>query len=202
MDLRKILFKYRSYTPISFILLMVIFARPSLSNIVIGFVIVLVGEFLRLWGVSYAGSETRTTDGGGSSRLVSSGPFAHVRNPLYIGNILIYFGVGIMSWAGFPYLPIVTLLYFIFQYEMIVSLEEEHLAQKYGAEYQQYRKAVPKFIPSPKKYNSNINGQPKVDWNRGLKSENRTLQAILIIIVIIIILWIFDINISKLFTGF
>jgi protein-S-isoprenylcysteine O-methyltransferase Ste14 len=202
MDLRKILFKYRSYTPISFILLMVIFARPSLSNIVIGFAIVLVGEFLRLWGVSYAGSETRTTDGVGSSRLVSSGPFAYVRNPLYIGNILIYFGVGIMSWAGFPYLPIVTLLYFIFQYEMIVSLEEEHLAQKYGAEYQQYRKSVSKFIPSPKKYNSNINGQPKVDWNRGLKSENRTLQAILIIIVIIIILWIFDINISKIFTGF
>lgn len=194
MDLRKILFKYRSYTPIPFILLMVIFARPALSGILVGFVIVLLGEFIRLWGVSHAGSETRTTDGVGSSRLVTNGPFAYIRNPLYAGNILIYFGVGIMSWAGFPYLPLVTLVYFIFQYTMIVNLEEEHLIQKYGEEYRRYKSMVPKFFPSFRKYNTGLNTQPKADWRRGLKSENRTLQAILIVVACIIVLWIIELN--------
>lgn len=194
MDLRKILFKYRSYTPIPFILLMVIFARPSLSGILVGFVIVLSGEFIRLWGVSYAGSETRTTNGVGSSRLVTSGPFAYIRNPLYAGNILIYFGVGIMSWAGFPYLQFVTLVYFIFQYTMIVNLEEEHLIQKYGEEYRRYKSAVPKFFPTLKKHNSGSNDQPKANWLRGMKSENRTLQAILIVVAIVVVLWIIELN--------
>ncbi len=194
MDLRKILFKYRSYTPIPFILLMVIFARPALSGILVGFVIVLLGEFIRLWGVSHAGSETRTTDGVGSSRLVTNGPFAYIRNPLYAGNILIYFGVGIMSWAGFPYLPLVTLLYFVFQYTMIVNLEEEHLIQKYGEEYRRYKSMVPKFFPSFRKYNTGLNTRPKADWRRGLKSENRTLQAILIVVACIIVLWIIELN--------
>jgi protein-S-isoprenylcysteine O-methyltransferase Ste14 len=194
MDLRKILFKYRSYTPIPFILLMVIFAQPSLSGIVVGFVIVLSGEFVRLWGVSHAGSETRTTDGVGSSRLVTNGPFAYIRNPLYAGNILIYFGVGIMSWAGFPFLPLVTLLYFVFQYTMIVNLEEEHLIQKYGEEYRRYKSAVPKIFPTLRKYNTGSDDQPKADWRRGMKSENRTIQAIFIVVAIVIVLWIIELN--------
>jgi protein-S-isoprenylcysteine O-methyltransferase Ste14 len=190
MDLRHILFKYRSYTPIPFVILMIILSKPSLSSIIIGFVIVLIGEFVRLWGVSIAGSETRTTDGVGSSMLVTSGPFAYVRNPLYVGNVCIYFGFGIMSWAGVPFLPAFTLLYFVFQYSLIINLEEEHLSKKYGAEYQTYKTSVPKIFPSFKKYRTNNDNQPVVDWQKGLKSEARTLQAIFIIWAIIIVLWI------------
>ncbi len=190
MDIRKILFKYRSYTPIPFILLMIIFAKPTLLSIIGGFIILAIGEFVRLWGVSIAGSETRTTGAVGSSALVTSGPFAYLRNPLYLGNICMYLGVGIMSWAGFPLLPIITLVYFIFQYTMIISLEEEYLIKTYGTEYQRYKKFVPKFFPSFKKYNSCDAYQPTLDWKRGIKSENRTFQAIGLIVFIIIIIWV------------
>ncbi|MDI6779639.1 MAG: isoprenylcysteine carboxylmethyltransferase family protein [Bacteroidota bacterium] len=203
MELRKILFKYRSYTPIPFILLMIIFARPTIISIIGGFIILAIGEFVRLWGVSIAGSETRTTNSVGSSRLVTSGPFAYLRNPLYFGNICMYLGVGIMSWAGFPQLPIITFAYFIFQYTLIVSLEEEHLIKTYGTEYQRYKKSVPKFFPSLKKYNSGDTYQPTIDWKGGIKSENRTFQAIGIIVTIIIILWLmrvfFDWQIKTVF---
>ena len=106
------IFKYRSYTPIPFLLLMVIFQNPSIQTILIGLVFVLLGEFFRLWGVSYAGSETRTTGSVGGTYLVVSGPYAYVRNPLYLGNILLYCGVGVMSNALFPYLLIVAFLFF------------------------------------------------------------------------------------------
>jgi protein-S-isoprenylcysteine O-methyltransferase Ste14 len=190
MDLRKILFKYRSYTPIPFIILMIFFSEPSFQSLLIGLTIVLFGEFVRLWGVSVAGSETRTTDGVGSSQLVTSGPFAYVRNPLYVGNVCIYFGVGIMSWAGVPFLPVITLLYFFFQYSLIINLEEEHLAEKYGTEYQTYKLSVPKIFPSFKKFSAQNGNQPTANWQKSMKSEARTLQAISIILVIIIILWI------------
>ena len=111
-NISNIFFKYRSYTPIPFLLLMVIFAEPSIISMVIGFAIAISGELMRFWGVSWAGSETRTTGGVGGTYLVISGPFALVRNPLYVGNILLYTGIGIMSWSLFPYLQIVALLFF------------------------------------------------------------------------------------------
>ncbi len=205
MDIRKILFKYRSYTPIPFILLMIVFAKPTIISIAGGLLVILLGEFIRLWGVSVAGSETRTTKSVGGSQLITSGPFGYLRNPLYLGNICIYFGVGIMSWAAFPLLPIITLSYFIFQYTLIVSLEEEHLTKTYGAEYQRYLKSVPKFIPSLRKYKDGANNQPQLDWKRGIKSEQRTFQAILIVVFIIVVIWMlhffYDWRITKFFGG-
>lgn len=192
MDIRKTLFKYRSYTPIPFLILMIFFAKPTITSIIIGFLFVIAGELLRLWGVSIAGSETRTTTEPGSSNLITSGPFAYVRNPLYLGNITMYIGVGIMSLAAFPTLTIITFIYFLIQYYLIISLEEEHLLKVYGEEYKQYKNYVPKFFPSFRKYQLSSRNQPGLDWKKGLRSERRTLQAIALIIILILVIWFFQ----------
>lgn len=181
------IFKYRSYTPLPFVLLMLIFQEATVKTIIIGFVIVLIGEFFRLWGVSYAGSETRTTDGVGGTYLVVSGAFAYVRNPLYLGNMLMYFGVGIMSMALFPYLQIAALLFFFWQYTVIIKEEEEFLKIKFGKNYEDYLKAVPKLIPSLNKYRNLRIEQPPLNLEAGLRSEGRTMQAILAISLLVII---------------
>ncbi|TAK56295.1 MAG: isoprenylcysteine carboxylmethyltransferase family protein, partial [Bacteroidetes bacterium] len=152
MDLRQRLFQYRSYSPIPFLVVMVLFAEPSFGTLLIGFLLIVVGEYLRLWGVAIAGSETRTTGPVGGTFLITTGPYGYVRNPLYVGNILIYFGVGVMSNALFPWLLLAALLFFSAQYSLIVSLEEEHLIQKFGDEYRRYCASVPRFIPSLKSY--------------------------------------------------
>ena len=168
---------------------MFIFFDASELSLIIGFAIAVIGELIRFWGVSWAGSETRTTSGVGGSYLVISGPFAHVRNPLYIGNILMYVGLGIMSFSLFPYLQVIALLFFLFQYYLIVGEEEEFLAKKYGTDYEEFRKNVPAFFPRISSYKNENIPQPKVNFKKGLKSESRTLQAFSIISLAMLIIW-------------
>lgn len=183
------LFKYRSYTPIPFLIVMLIFEEATLISLITGFVISVIGELIRFWGVSWAGSETRTTSKVGGSNLVISGPFAHVRNPLYIGNILIYLGLGIMSFALFPYLQIGALLFFVFQYHFIVEEEENYLRKSYGNDYEDFVKNVPRFLPSIRPYKNSKIVQPSFQPGAGLQSEKRTLQALIFISAIILIIW-------------
>jgi protein-S-isoprenylcysteine O-methyltransferase Ste14 len=189
-NISNIFFKYRSYTPIPFLLLMVIFAKPTISSMIIGFIIAISGELIRYWGVSWAGSETRTTGGVGGTYLIISGPFAFVRNPLYVGNILLYTGIGIMSWSLFPYLQIVALLFFAVQYHFIVLEEEKYLKVKFGDTYSNYVKFVPRFIPRFNSYKDSTLEQPPYNPKAGVKSEKRTLQAFILVSLIIVIIWI------------
>lgn len=189
-DFAEKVFKFRSYTPLPFIVFMVIFQKASIESMFIGFVLILIGEYLRLWGVSYAGSETRTTGNVGGTYLVVSGAYAFVRNPLYIGNMMIYLGVGIMSMALFPYLQIIALLFFFFQYTVIINEEETFLRSKYGKSYENYCQTVPKLIPHWKRYPNPDLDQPPLNIKAGLRSERRTLQAVTIIILIVIIRYI------------
>jgi len=184
-------FKYRSYTPIPFLLLMFFFEDANIWSLIIGFVIALSGEFIRFWGVSWAGSETRTTGSVGGTFLIVSGPFAYVRNPLYVGNILLYFGLGIMSFAIFPYLQIVAIIFFFIQYHFIVKEEERYLEKAYGKDYEEYVKNVPRFFPKLVSYKVDNIEQPPLNWKGGLRSEKRTLQAFSLVTIIILLIWSF-----------
>jgi hypothetical protein len=129
-SLRNKLFSLRSYTPIPFLLVMIIFAQPSALTMAAGFIIAAAGEYMRFWGVAYAGSLTRVTGSVGAPEVIVAGPFARVRNPLYIGNMLTYVGIGVMSNAMSPWLVILAALWFSFQYYQIVLAEEEFLEKE------------------------------------------------------------------------
>lgn len=189
--LGKILFKYRSYTPLPFVFMMILFMEPTLISLLLGIVVVIIGEAIRVWSVGYAGSETRTTSGVGGSNLVTQGPYSLIRNPLYWGNIMIYSGVGFMSNAIFPYLLIIAFVYFVFQYYLIILNEEEYLKQTYKEEFNEYCKHVNRFFPFPKKLPDKIKSNLVFDLKAGFKSERRSLQAVTIISIIILIKFIF-----------
>lgn len=192
-NIGKILFKYRSYTPLPFILVMFAFMNPNLYSIISGLILIITGELTRIFAVSYAGSETRTTSGVGGSNLVTQGPFSVIRNPLYAGNILIYLGIGIMSYSFFPYLQIIAVCFFIFQYYAIILNEEEYLRNQFGEKYTLYCQAVKRFLPFPKPVPSEAQSKLPFDFAGGLKSETRTLQALTILIGIIIIYYLYTI---------
>lgn len=181
------LFTYRSYTPIPFLVLMLMFAAPTPFSLAFGFATALAGELIRFWGVSYAGSETRTTGTVGGTQLVTSGPYAHVRNPLYVGNIMIYLGVGIMSNALVPYLQFIALVYFVFQYSAIVALEEEYLSQTFS-NWKDYSSKVRRFVPSLRPFQSIDNLVPNVA--RAVRSERSSLIAMVSLTLLLIIIYV------------
>jgi protein-S-isoprenylcysteine O-methyltransferase Ste14 len=183
-------FTYRSYTPIPFLLLMLVFEHPNPVSFAIGLFMVILGESIRFWGVCWAGSETRTTGGVGGTFLVISGPFGLTRNPLYVGNILMYCGFGVMSYALFPYLLIGAFLFFALQYHLIVSEEEEYLRNTYKEQYAEYTKNVPRFFPRFTQYKNSALEQPEFEIAAGLRSERRTLQAATVVTLLIIVRWI------------
>ena len=165
-------------------------ADPTTRTLLIGGILALAGELIRYWGVAYAGSLTRVTTVG-APEVVIAGPYAFVRNPLYVGNMMMYVGVGIMSNALVPWLPIAALMFFALQYSMIVSLEEEFLEREFGAAFLEYRKNVPKFFPRFVPYESPAQEHQRPKWKEALRSERRTLQALAIVILIILALWYF-----------
>ncbi|MBK8909931.1 MAG: isoprenylcysteine carboxylmethyltransferase family protein [Chlorobi bacterium] len=113
------------------------------------------------------------------------GPFAYVRNPLYVGNILLYTGFGIM--ANLWWLVVITLLWFLFQYHLIVSREEEFLAKKFGPEYEKFRQHVPRFLPRFTPYQGDRS--TTIHWTTAFRSERRTFQAFGIALALMVARW-------------
>jgi len=187
--LREKMFTLRSYTPIPFLLVMLAFRQPTLLTMALGFILVSIGESVRLWGVAYAGSLTRVTGSVGAPEVIVAGPFAYVRNPLYVGNMLTYIGVGVMSNALYPWLVGAAAVYFAFQYFQIVLAEEEFLANEFNAGYVEYKKNVPRFIPRVIPYVHSSQVHQQAHWHEAVRSERRTFQALGLVLLVLLVLW-------------
>ena len=174
----RFLFRLRSLTPIPFILILVYFSRPSLISILIGVVFLALGECLRLWTVGYAGGGTRSRTLGAARDLVTTGPYAYVRNPLYLGNLLLSLGVCFV--ASVYWMIIVLMVGYLIQYLPIVTSEETYLRKSCGSIYEAYYAAVPRFMPRIRRYpNPSLHD---FSFSRAFKSEKRTLTAIACVI--------------------
>ncbi len=191
MDIREVVFNNRSYTPIPLILALLILAHPTPVSFWPGLVVALAGELLRVWGVGHAGSATRTTSGAGGDELVTSGPFAYVRNPLYLGNFLISLGFTIAAWAWMPWMFLLVLVLFGIQYGLIISLEEEYLQKKFGPRYERYKNHVPRFLPRLRAWPDAA--ARRANWRAALRSEKSTLTSFVSFAVLLWARW-------KLFT--
>ncbi len=186
MNIRQFFFKNRSYTPIPLVLLLLFFSDPYRPVIYLGFILLTLGELCRVWAVSYAGGRTRTTKVG-APKLCTSGPFAYVRNPLYIGNMIIYSGVVLIAGGPLVLLMLgITLLFFIIQYSLIVSLEQETLTNLFGKEYLIYCENVPALIPRLTPWKDGVI-QEALSFDKVFKPEKNTLLNILLILILIFI---------------
>jgi len=184
MDLRYFLFSNRSFTPIPLVLVILYLSSLSYPYFIIGIGLILVGESIRIYGVRFAGGATRTREIGAPS-LCTSGPYSRCRNPLYLGNMIIYCGVVLMAGGQFLWpLLFIVFFFFILQYSMIISLEEETLVKLFGNEYQLYRESVPRLFPRISPW-VGIDKRVPLTIIQTLKTEKRTLQNIIIIIILI-----------------
>ena len=186
MKLGELLFRIRGYTPIPFFTVALILAKPQKDLITFGIILITFGEFLRIWGVSYAGGSTRTRKVG-APVLVTNGPYAYLRNPLYLGNLFIYTGAIIAMGGWLPYLMWIVILFFSLQYMFITRLEENKLIELFGDKYLDYKNAVPSYFPRLSAYPNRTHIQPEVI--SALKSEKSTFINIILLTILFILRW-------------
>src|SRR5512136_1851971 len=118
-------------------ILLVIFAKPQWPGMMIGIVLVGLGEGIRIWAAGHLQK---------NENLTVTGPYAHVKNPLYVGTILITAGFCIM--ADNIYLLALAMFAFCFHYIPYKKrVEGDRLKKIFGERYEDYDLKVPEYIP-------------------------------------------------------
>ena len=169
-------------------ILILVVGKPSAASFGIGLFVALIGEAVRLWGVGYAGGATRkgVLD---APRLVTAGPYARARHPLYLGNSLMGLGGTIMAagnasvfLAGILFLTF--LLFYGTVYGILIPAEEEFLEKQFGEEYARYKKETRRIIPRMKPYGDR---RGEFSWSRAFGSEVHTLVPFLVLVILMAI---------------
>ena len=128
-----------------------LFGRPSANSVALGVPLALAGEALRCWAVGYSGVTTRS-DRVTAPALVTAGPYAYTRNPLYVGNFLTALGFTLAFTGGVCArkriaLAALGLGSMLAVYAAIVPLEEAYLRRTFGEAFDDYAARVPRVVP-------------------------------------------------------
>ena len=156
----------------------VMFGNPVMDRLLVvsGVVIVVLGEGVRLLtiGLEYIERGGRNKQVW-ASRLVQSGMYAHTRNPMYLGNLLIAVGMCMVSGAPAAYLVLIPL--FVFIYQAIMAAEEAFLHHAFGADYVAYCGRVPRLMPSLKGLRQTLAGT-EYHWRRAVRKDLGTMTGL------------------------
>ena len=167
------LFRNRGWIPAPFAAVLLLGRGDvTVSGCVAGAGAMAAGEALRVWGVAAAGPQTRRRTRG-VARLVTHGPFAHVRNPIYLGNLLMWLGFVIAAGATW-FVPIAAALFAV-EYGLIVRFEEHVLGATFGLAYDQYREQTPRWVP--RRPGSAVLGA--LAWRDAMRRESLTVALVL-----------------------
>jgi protein-S-isoprenylcysteine O-methyltransferase Ste14 len=187
VQLGTVLFRLRSFTPVPVIAVLawVLWRSRSVPGPggavvdgwlnVLGLAVALAGQALRFYTL---GQVQEGTSGQGSVLEATSlnvrGPYAYVRNPLYVGNLGIC--AGLLLIAHDPIAYALGLGFFFFEYFFIIRAEESFLLRTHGAAYEAFLRQVPRWVP---RLTPAYEGRLKdgFDWRRALKKEHNPFAA-------------------------
>lgn len=147
-------YRYRQYLSIALLAASIALTRPigsgpreRLALEAAAVLLVLIGGGIRSWAMGY--HVWRRVHGPGSDRsLITAGPYSLVRNPLYLGTLLISAGVALMS-GSWPILAAYLLIFWVGYYAVILW-EEQRLEKQFGGRYRDYFDSVPRLVPAPR----------------------------------------------------
>lgn len=154
--------------------------------ITLGLIITITGQIIRGATIGLAYIIRGGKDGQVyAEELVTQGIFNHCRNPLYVGNILMLVGVGILSNSIFYLVVLIPL--FLLIYHAIVLAEEKFLRAKFGSSFELYCKKVNRWLPNLKGLSNTFNSM-QFQWKRWILKEYNTQFIWLSGIVLILLL--------------
>ncbi|WP_421893467.1 methyltransferase family protein [Marinoscillum sp.] len=185
------LFKYRGLLPVIFLIIGLIIFFFQVRNSALFFtegekhiydlsclVLALFGLIIRVITVGYTpkGTSGRNTTTQVADQLNTTGLYAVTRNPLYLGNFLIWLAIVLL--CQHIWFTIFFLLSFWWFYRLIIFTEETFLAAEFGAAYLTWKSNTPVFFPALGKY------QPSTrtfNWKKVLRKEKNGVAAIFVI---------------------
>lgn len=157
-------------------LLLLVIAQPrSQVFYLLGLLVALLGEALRFWAAGHIRK---------AEELARTGPYAWVRNPLYLGSFVMSCGVALMCtsttrWLSSLVIWAAVLATFRWPYAQKIRLEEEDLRGRFGDAFEQYRLAVPAFFAAPSGLRAALR-EGGFSWALAVKNkELKTLWALL-----------------------
>lgn len=147
MELRQIAQRIR--VPAGFVLLplLLIASRPTFWSLITGIALAVVGLSVRAWASGYLKK---------NQELTTAGPYAHTRNPLYLGTFVMGGGVAVSTGAVW-FIAVFAALYMLI-YLPVMSAEADTMRDMFPDQYRDYKREVPLFFPRATPYNG---GSPK-----------------------------------------
>ena len=112
------------------------FSRPTPRSILFGALAGVLGLSIRACAAGYLHKQ---------EVLTVTGPYAHTRNPLYLGSAILALGAGIATRSWFS--ALILIAYFTVFYSIVMRREANELQLRHGAAFEEYARAVPLFIP-------------------------------------------------------
>ncbi len=139
----------------------------------VGIALVVLGEVVRFWSAGYIAKD---------AEIATGGPYAHVRNPLYFGSLLLAVGLGLISGLGVWGVGLMVSLFLVFHLAAIFY-EEAFLSAKFGGPYLDYVRRVPRLLPSPWPRTS---GAGRFEWAQALRNREQTTATYQLIFVLLL----------------
>ncbi len=171
------LYRHRGLVPIVPIGYALWAADPQREWVVPGAALMAAGEALRLWAAAHLGKTARSSRPR-AAKLVTRGPYAHTRHPLYWANFALTLGFTLMTGAGRPWFAPLVGLGFLALYVGHARREEHALALAFPTEAADYRRAVPAWwwrLRPAQAGEAGETGRP--GWRKALGVEALTLNA-------------------------
>ena len=142
----------RQWFAVLFVLLVSLLGEPHQLPIYIGGAIAAVGTLIRLWASGHVMK---------NKVLATDGPYAFVRHPLYVGNILLLIGFSIASSLLWSYVLMLALLFFY--YPPTIAYEDNKLKNFFGESWEAWSKTTKALIPTlPSRSNT---GEEGSNWS-------------------------------------
>jgi protein-S-isoprenylcysteine O-methyltransferase Ste14 len=124
----------------------------------------LIGIGVRVWGTAVLSGATMVSMSARTDRLITGGIFGLVRNPMYLGDLLIFPGYTMLL---SPWLTPPFALYHIIRVLRLCAYEERRMLARWGDEYEEYCRSVPRLMPRI----ARLRPAP-AKWGDGLRSSS------------------------------
>lgn len=138
-----------------------------------GAAVAIIGELIQMWATSHLHKDTKFT---------ISGPYSHVRNPMYFGRFFVGLGIFIMTWN--PYFIVGFIVLYTIYGNLRVRREEHRLQEIFAPHYQHYCSEIHRWIPRFKPYSKSESRRAK--WSQ-VCANHEQIVALGIVVVLALI---------------